>query len=113
MFLGNYSDFVNTKKDKDLHLSKTQDVIDKQRKQLEESIQKMQVIAAKSEGKTGMIASRKKKLTRLGAEKNAHGHRFRAQQDSYEGISSGIRAGSQNGSISLLYCFCLLVFSYL
>jgi len=33
----------------------------------------------------------------VGAEKNIHGHRFRAQQDSSNGMSS-IRAGSQNGT---------------
>ena len=67
-------------------LAKTQETLDKQRKHIEDSIQRMQVdvvrfvlryrhklvfqvIAHKSEGKTGMIASRKKKLERLGAEK--------------------------------------------
>lgn len=38
----------------------------------------------------------------IGAEKNIHGHRFRAQQDSSNGMSS-IRAGSQNGTYCV-YC---------
>jgi hypothetical protein len=58
-----------------------------------------QSYAAKSEGKTGMVASRKKKLDRLGAEKNIHGHRFRAQQDSTNGMSA-VRAGSCNGKLA-------------
>lgn len=58
----------------------------------------MQITASRdASGKSGgQVASRKKKLARHGAEKNAHGHRFRAQQDSYEGMNS-IRAGSMNG----------------
>lgn len=73
----------------------------------------LQVISAKSDSKSGMVASRKKKLARVGAEKNAHGHRFRAQQDSWKGISSGIREGSVHGktllwgdfSATVLLCF--------
>jgi len=58
----------------------------------------MQISASRdASGKgSGQVASRKKKLARHGAEKNVNGHRFRAQQDSTNGMSS-IRAGSQNG----------------
>jgi hypothetical protein len=44
------------------------------------------------------VASRKKKLARHGVEKNANGHRFRVQKDSWKGTSTGIREGSQNGT---------------
>ena len=40
---------------------------------MEESLRKMQVIASKSESSSGQVASRKKKLNRLGVEKNEKG----------------------------------------
>ena len=43
-FPGNYSDFEKTKKDKDLSLARNQDLIDKQRKHVEDTIQRMQVV---------------------------------------------------------------------
>lgn len=95
---GNYSAYEKTRGDKETNLARTQESVDKKRAQLEESIRKMQVAASRdTSGKgSGQVASRKKKLARHGAEKNAHGHRFRAQQDSTDGMSS-IRTGSQNG----------------
>ena len=57
----------------------------------------MQVIASKGDSKLGAIASRHKKLCRLGMEKNVHGHRFRAQHEATAGRSS-MRAGSMNDS---------------
>ncbi len=80
----------------DLHASRSQELIDKQRKALETSIQKMQSVAVKGEVKIGAIASRQKKLTRLGMEKNIHGHKFKAQHEVTAGRNS-IRAGSMNG----------------
>jgi ATPase subunit of ABC transporter with duplicated ATPase domains len=44
---GNYTDYETTKRDKELGLAKTQEGIDKQRKHLEESIQRLQVCALK------------------------------------------------------------------
>lgn len=95
---GNYTAYERARSEKETSLARTQEGIDKKRAQLEESIRKMQITASRdASGKSGgQVASRKKKLARHGAEKNAHGHRFRAQQDSYEGMSS-IRAGSMNG----------------
>ena len=85
-----------------MSLARTQEQIDKQRKQLEESIRKMQITAARDSSGSGksasQVASRKKKLDRHGAEKNEHGHRFRAQQDSSNGMSA-IRSGARNGKI--------------
>ena len=40
---GNYSDFEKTKKEKDLGLARNQELIDKQRKHVEDTIQRMQV----------------------------------------------------------------------
>jgi len=95
---GNYTAYEKTRGDKETSLARTQDSVDKKRQALEESIRKMQISASRdTSGKgAGQVASRKKKLARHGAEKNANGHRFRAQQDSSNGMSS-IRAGSQNG----------------
>lgn len=92
---GNYSVYEMTRKEKQLGLQRTQESLDKQRKNLQNTIQKMQVQASRSDNAQGAVASRKKKLARQGAEKNEHGHRFRAQQDSYNGMSA-IRMGSQN-----------------
>ena len=90
---------------------RTQEGVDKKRQQLEDSIRKMQIAASRdSSGKgAGQVASRKKKLARHGAEKNEHGHRFRAQQDSTNGMSS-MRAGSQNGEyIAIVIYLCIPV----
>lgn len=88
--------------DKELSLQRTQEHVDKQRKQLEDSIRKMQISASRdASGKSsGQVASRKKKLMRTGCEKNEKGHRFRAQQDSTKGMSA-VRAGSMNGQFLL------------
>ena len=96
---GNYSTYEKTRGDKELNSARTQESVDKKRQALEESIRKMQISASRdASGKgSGQVASRKKKLARHGAEKNINGHRFRAQQDSTNGMSS-IRAGSQNGT---------------
>lgn len=95
---GNFTDYELARHDKELNMQRTQEGIDRQRKHMEDTIKKMQIQASKdSSGKgQGQVASRKKKLARHGAEKNANGHRFKAQQDSWKGISSGIRSGSQN-----------------
>ena len=93
---------------------RTQEGVDKKRQQLEDSIRKMQIAASRdSSGKgAGQVASRKKKLARHGAEKNEHGHRFRAQQDSTNGMSS-MRAGSQNGEyIAIVIYLCIPVSIY-
>jgi hypothetical protein len=90
-----------TRSDKETGLARTQEKVDKQRKELEDSIRKMQIAASRdTSGKgSGQVASRKKKLARHGAEKNVNGHRFRAQQDSSNGMSA-VRAGSQNGTFA-------------
>jgi ATPase subunit of ABC transporter with duplicated ATPase domains len=96
LIIGNYTAFEIAYNDKELNNRRVQEGIDKKRQQIEESIKRMQVVASKSDSAQGAVASRKKKLARCGAEKNEKGFRFRAQQDSYEGMSS-IRAGSHNG----------------
>jgi ATPase subunit of ABC transporter with duplicated ATPase domains len=95
---GNYTAYEKARGDKETNVARTQENVNKKRAQLEESIRKMQIAATRDvSGKgSGQVASRKKKLARHGVEKNEHGHRFRAQRDSYEGMSS-IRAGSMNG----------------
>lgn len=95
-YVGNYSQYEISKHEKDINSLKTQDEIDKQRKHIEQSIKKGQDFASKAgpEGKAGMVASRKKKLERLGAEKNIYGFKFSAQTETQNG-RSGSRAGSQ------------------
>jgi ATP-binding cassette subfamily F protein 3 len=94
-YVGNYSQYEITRDEKSTAIAKTQSHVDKQRKSIEESVQKMQINAAKSDSSNGMIASRKKKLLRLGAEKNIHGHKFNAQHEMTAGRSTQ-RAGSMN-----------------
>jgi ATPase subunit of ABC transporter with duplicated ATPase domains len=107
--LGNYSTYEMARSDKETGLARTQEKVDKQRKELEESIRKMQIAASRdTSGKgSGQVASRKKKLARHGAEKNVNGHRFRAQQDSSNGMSA-VRAGSQNGTPRIFFSLSLL-----
>ena len=93
---GNYTDFEIAYSDKESHNKRLQDGLDKQRKKMEESLRKMQVVAHKSDSSTGMVSSRKKKLNRMGSEKNEKGFRFRVQQDSYHGMSAQ-RLGARNG----------------
>lgn len=94
-YVGNYSQYEINRDEKATATAKIQAQVDKQRKSIEESVQKMQINAAKSDNSNGMIASRKKKLLRLGAEKNIHGHKFIAQHEMTAGRSTQ-RAGSMN-----------------
>lgn len=94
---GNYSSYETTYENKEAHMSRVQEGIDKKRTQLEDTIKRLQSTAAKSTSSSlqGAVSSRKKKLARHGAEKNEKGFRFRVQADSYHGMSS-IRLGSRN-----------------
>jgi ATPase subunit of ABC transporter with duplicated ATPase domains len=94
---GNYSDFEQTKHDEELKMQRINDSVERQRKHIEDSIQKMHNIAKNSNSKTvtSQIASRKKKLERHGMEKNVYGHRWRAQTESSAG-RGGMRIGSEN-----------------
>mmetsp|Transcript_12889 Transcript_12889/g.38933 ORF Transcript_12889/g.38933 Transcript_12889/m.38933 type:complete len:605 (-) Transcript_12889:1340-3154(-) len=80
---GNYDEYVQAVADKHEHTLKLKEGVERKRAHIEKSIE-AGVRQAKKSGddkKLGMVASRKKKLDRLGAEANASGHRFRLQKD--------------------------------
>lgn len=78
---GNYTDYEKARSDKNLSNTRSQDLINKERKHIEETIRRLQVTASRdTSGKgSGMVASRKKKLARHGAEKDENGHKFKVQ----------------------------------
>jgi ATPase subunit of ABC transporter with duplicated ATPase domains len=78
---GTYTDYEKARSDKNLSNTRSQDLINKERKHIEETIRKLQITASRdSSGKgSGMVASRKKKLARHGAEKDENGHKFKVQ----------------------------------
>mmetsp|Transcript_35724 Transcript_35724/g.66710 ORF Transcript_35724/g.66710 Transcript_35724/m.66710 type:complete len:705 (+) Transcript_35724:248-2362(+) len=95
---GNYTDYEKARNDKNLSNTRSQELINKERKHIEETIRKLQVTASRdTSGKgSGMVASRKKKLARHGAEKDENGHKFKVQNYTACKMKSTIRAGSQN-----------------
>ncbi len=95
---GNYSVFELAKSDAKLHLNREENKILKSRKAIEKSIQNMSKAAAGKKGdqkKSSLVASRRKKLDRLGIEKDEHGHRFKCQTNFIE-FGSAIRRGAVN-----------------
>jgi ATPase subunit of ABC transporter with duplicated ATPase domains len=93
-YVGNYSQYLHQKEEKQRSNEKTQDHIERQRTHMEETVKKMQIMASKSQYSTGMVASRKKKLQRFGKEKNDNGHRWTAQTEASKGLIG--REGSQS-----------------
>ncbi|CAN0095335.1 unnamed protein product [Pylaiella littoralis] len=96
-YSGNYSAYMKIKSDHDAAANRTQDNLDKQRKHIEESVKKMTKAASGKGGdqkKSGQVASRNKKLERYGLERDANGHRWKAQTMANTG--SSIRAGCAN-----------------
>ena len=91
---GNYSEFIGLKEEKGIVAQKAQAKIDKKRESVEKQIQKMQVAASKSNTSSSAVSSRKKKLNRVGQEKNVDGHRWKAQHEATAGRSSQ-REGSR------------------
>eukprot|EP00884_Botryococcus_braunii_P007022 jgi/Botrbrau1/16320/Bobra.0066s0088.1 len=80
---GSYDEYVTNTEEKALHLMRMKESVDKKRSHIEKSIAEG-VRAAKKSGddkKLGMVASRRKKLDRLGLEKSAAGHRFQVSKD--------------------------------
>ncbi len=95
---GNYSAFELAKSGANLHLNREEKKILKSRKAIEQSIQNMTKAAAGKKGdqkKSSLVASRRKKLDRLGIEKDEYGHRFKCQTNFVE-FGSAIRRGAVN-----------------
>ncbi len=95
---GNYSVFEMAKAEANLHLNREEEKILKTRKAIEQSIHNMTKAAAGKKGdqkKSSLVASRRKKLDRLGIEKDEYGHRFKCQTNFVE-FGSAIRRGAVN-----------------
>jgi len=96
-YKGNYVNFLIDKKRKDLHMTRQQNTLDKQRDAMIKSMDKMKKQATSTASKKGskklsrVVSNRKKKLERHGLEKDSHGHRSTVQK-----ANSGIRVGSIN-----------------
>jgi ATPase subunit of ABC transporter with duplicated ATPase domains len=92
---GNYRDFVGYRAQQDLHSLRQNAALEKKRDAIMTSIDNLKKApipkrgGAKKKGK--QIESRKKKLEKVGLEKNELGHRWTAQQ-----AATGIRDGSIN-----------------
>ena len=95
-YRGNYIDFLIAKQQHDLHKSRQQQSLEKQRGSM---IKAMDNLKKKGSGANNSgskklskaVSSRKKKLERHGIEKDEHGHRMTTQK-----ASTGIKAGSIN-----------------
>jgi ATPase subunit of ABC transporter with duplicated ATPase domains len=97
-YRGNYIDFLIAKQQHDLHRSRQQQNLDKQRDSMIQTIDnlKKKGSAASSSGSgskklSKAVSSRKKKLERHGIEKDEYGHRLTVQA-----AGTGIKAGSIN-----------------
>lgn len=95
-YRGNYIDFTVAKQQHDLHMTRQQLVLDKQRDLMIKSIDNMskKITSASNSGSKKIsraINSRKKKLERHGIDKDMHGHRLTEQT-----AGTGIKIGSIN-----------------
>ncbi|CAL8465918.1 g5454 [Coccomyxa elongata] len=81
---GNFSEYEQNAEEKQLHMARLQEGIDRKKAHIEKSIQNNEALAKKTgdDKKLQMVASRKKKLEdRMGMEKNSKGHRFSINKD--------------------------------
>ncbi|BDA48302.1 probable ATP-binding cassette sub-family F member 3 [Coccomyxa sp. Obi] len=81
---GNYTEYEQNAEEKQLHLARLQEGIDRKKAHIEKSILNNEALAKKTgdDKKLQMVASRKKKLEdRMGMEKNDKGHRFSRNKD--------------------------------
>ena len=92
---GNYRDFIAYKAQRDLHSLRQNVALEKKREAIMNSIDNLKKVSipkrggAKKKGK--QIESRKKKLEKIGLEKDELGHRWTAQK-----AGTGIREGAIN-----------------
>jgi ATP-binding cassette subfamily F protein 3 len=90
----NFDGFLQTRSEQAMNIARQQETLDAKREHIRASIDKVKKQAKKSghgEMKLGMVASRQKKLGRMGFEKTASGQKFNAQ-------SHGRRIGCENSS---------------
>ncbi|KAL4443909.1 hypothetical protein ABPG75_011646 [Micractinium tetrahymenae] len=83
-YTGNYDEYEQQVEEKQLHMQRLAEGIERKREHAEKSIQEglKQARKAGDDKKLGMVASRKKKLeNRMGMEKNAAGHRLKINKD--------------------------------
>lgn len=91
-YVGNYDSFMRIRSERHKHTAQLQSALDAKRAHIKSSIDKLKQQHRKTghpEQNLGMIASRQKKLGRMGFEKTADGKKFVAQEH-------GRRVGSMN-----------------
>mmetsp|Transcript_45012 Transcript_45012/g.73349 ORF Transcript_45012/g.73349 Transcript_45012/m.73349 type:complete len:662 (+) Transcript_45012:157-2142(+) len=82
-FTGNYDEYVSNSEDARQFAMRMKESLDRKRAHIEKSIQSGLKQAKKSgdDKKLSMVASRRKKLERVGLERNDKGHRFKLNRD--------------------------------
>ena len=95
-FRGNYIDFQIQKQRQELHKTRQQQTLDKQRSSMIKTIDNLQrqSIGGTRESKKKIsraVNNRKKKLERHGIEKDEHGHRWTSQN-----AGTGMKVGAMN-----------------
>ncbi|EQC28252.1 hypothetical protein SDRG_14075 [Saprolegnia diclina VS20] len=101
-FQGDYDTFMTTVQDKDAFNAKLNEKMQAKTEKLQNQVAQM-TLAGKKAGddkRLAAAASRKKKIERVGNEKNAKGHRFRINKDRI-GYFEDRRAGAEDQLIDL------------
>lgn len=90
---GNFDAYEEQKADKELKQQRLHDNLERKRAQIEASIQRATIHAQRHHDDKilGMVASRRKKLERMGAEKNESGFRWRTNTRRKDGWVDGSR----------------------
>jgi ATPase subunit of ABC transporter with duplicated ATPase domains len=107
-YSGNFDTFLNSRSEQLKHTARQQEALDAKRAHIRASIDKVKQQAAKhghSEQKLGMVASRQKKLGRMGFEKTADGKKFNTQlhgrREGCENNSGMLTSGSANRRVAM------------
>lgn len=82
-YKGNYDEYLENYEERQAHLKTVANAIDKKKTAAQKSMEKGAATARKSgdDKKLAVIASKKKKMDRLGMEVNSKGHRFKLNRD--------------------------------
>lgn len=93
---GNYDEYLEVQEEEKTNRARQREALDKKKAALVDSIQTGLVQAKKHSDDKNIahIASKRKKLERVGLEKNASGHRFRLNRDRigyFDAVRDGVR----------------------
>jgi ATPase subunit of ABC transporter with duplicated ATPase domains len=81
--MGNYDEYLESTGEQKLHRARLREALGKKKQKAAESLEAglLQAKKKSDEKKVAQLASRKKKLERIGMEKNEAGHRFKLSRD--------------------------------